>query len=71
MILRVWTEEQAARAMDDAIADANRTLSKHNVGLGYARVVALVAEELFYDTDKDDLIATGKGLTRWANRTWH
>lgn len=66
----IWSREEVAAYMDEAIKEADRTLSRRNRGGGYARVVGLVVEEFRYDEDKDDLVATGQMAIRNADGTW-
>jgi hypothetical protein len=63
-------DEDLAKVMDAAIADANRTLEMKATGGGYAKVRYLMVEEWVYDEDLDELVLTGNIAVRHADGEW-
>jgi hypothetical protein len=63
-------EEDLAKVVDAAIADANRTLEMKATGGGHAKVRYIMVEEWIYDEDLDESVFSGNLAVRHADGEW-
>ena len=62
MAWQAMDRSELEQAMNYAVLKANGKLARKNRGHGYARVTAIVVEEIYFDGD--DIVATGEVARR-------